>query len=621
MGAQAFVLSSQFRPKCITSTMFRFFGTLVAAASAGDVRKVISSRDAFPKAWHQVSRADGRHPIEFTIALKQTNLDKLESKFWAVSTPGSTEWQNFMSIEDIDAMIAPLTEHKYAVTTWLADLPGAIVTDRGDSIKVRAPARAVEQLFDTELHLFTHEAGHMIARTLGDVSLPANVAGAVDLVSGLTDFPMHGPKSLHRETVAQNTVKPAVIPESLKKMYSIPAGLDATGISQSVAEFQDDSSYNKQDLQTFFNQTDEAADTVYDIVGPYSGTYPDMEATLDTQYMMGVSESPEMFYWTTPGWQYEWANNFYSATKYPESVSISWGWAESGQCSSGIAESECTTLGVDAAGYVARTNTEFQKIGLKGTSLFAASGDSGANGRTDGECTGTVLHASFPGSSPYITTVGATQLSNPEYNLDVTPAACTALASQSFNCASGGTEVAVSQPVAGFTSGGGFSTYTPRPSYQDTAVQGYLSSGVELPPSTYFNSSNRGYPDVAALGNNFAVYLSSYGGWTTVGGTSAASPTFASIAGYLNALSVNKTGKPLGFMNPLLYKMAAEQASTFTDVVSGDNKCTEDGCFSTCKGYLCTKGWDPVTGLGTPVLTEMITYVEAQLAARASVMV
>jgi len=231
-----------------------------------------------------------------------------------------------------------------------------------------------------------------------------------------------------------------------------------------------------------------------------------------------------------------------------------------------------------------------------------------------------VLHASFPGSSPYITTVGATQFSEPEYKLDTTPAACTALGS-SYKCASGGKEVAVSQPVAGFTSGGGFSTYTPRPSYQDSAVEGYLKSGVVLPPSSYFNSSNRGYPDVAALGNGFAVYLNSYGGWTTVGGTSASSPTFAAIAGYLNSVSVNKTGKPLGFMNPLLYKMAAAQPSAFTDIVSGDNKCTESGCFSTCKGYECTTGWDPVTGLGTPVLTEMLQYVEAQLDAKASVAV
>merc|ERR1712048_1081698 len=51
----------------------------------------------------------------------------------------------------------------------------------------------------------------------------------------------------------------------------------------------------------------------------------------------------------------------------------------------------------------------------------AASGDSGANGRTDGACTGTVMHASFPGSSPYITAVGATQFPTPEYNLDTNP--------------------------------------------------------------------------------------------------------------------------------------------------------------------------------------------------------
>merc|ERR1711934_17351 len=155
----------------------------------------------------------------------------------------------------------------------------------------------------------------------------------------------------------------------------------------------------------------------------------------------------------------------YSTKTIPESVSISWGWAESGQCQSGIAETQCTTLGVDAAGYVSRTNTEFQKIGLRGTSLFAASGDSGANGRTDGECTGTVLHASFPGSSPYITAVGATQFSDPQYDLSIDPQACTALGA-TYKCASGGTEVAVSSQVAGFTSGGGFSTYTAMPSYQ-----------------------------------------------------------------------------------------------------------------------------------------------------------
>lgn len=82
-------------------------------------------------------------------------------------------------------------------------------------------------------------------------------------------------------------------------------------------------------------------------------------------------------------------------------VSISWGWSEEQQCgNSGIVEPECQTLGVDNQQYVTRVNTEFQKIGLRGVSLFVASGDSGANGRSDPECTDNSLHASFPASSP-----------------------------------------------------------------------------------------------------------------------------------------------------------------------------------------------------------------------------
>ena len=36
------------------------------------------------------------------------------------------------------------------------------------------------------------------------------------------------------------------------------------------------------------------------------------------------------------------------------------------------------------------------------------------------------------------------------------------------------------------------------------------------------------------------------------GGTSMASPIFAAVASLLNEIAVSKTGKPLGFLNPLL---------------------------------------------------------------------
>merc|ERR1719146_290357 len=138
---------------------------------------------------------------------------------------------------------------------------------------------------------------------------------------------------------------------------------------------------------------------------------------------------------------YQWSHNFFNADKVPDEVSISWGWAEDQQCTAGISQPECKTLGVDSEQYVARVNTEFQKIGLRGVSLFVASGDSGANGRSDGTCTDTKLHASFPGSSPYVTTVGATMLQDPKFELEKAPAACSALGT-SYKCASGGLEVA-----------------------------------------------------------------------------------------------------------------------------------------------------------------------------------
>merc|ERR1711964_971675 len=137
------------------------------------------------------------------------------------------------------------------------------------------------------------------------------------------------------------------------------------------------------------------------------------------------------------------------------------------------------------------------------------------------------------------------------------------------------------------------------PSYQKTAVGDYLSNkDVSLPPSSYYSPKNRGYPDVSAMGHNFVVYVQ--GEAEAVGGTSAASPSFAGLVALLNSESIAKNGKPLGFLNPLLYQMQAAESSTFKDVTTGSNACTEDGCASTCEGFSAEVGWDPVTGLGQP---------------------
>ena len=78
-----------------------------------------------------------------------------------------------------------------------------------------------------------------------------------------------------------------------------------------------------------------------------------------------------------------------------------------------------------------------------------------------------------------------------------------------------------------------------------------------------------------------------------VGGTSASSPAFAGMVSLLNEARF-KAGKPqMGFLNPFLYGVAA---SALNDITSGANS----GCGFSDPGYSAVKGWDPVTGLGTP---------------------
>jgi len=443
----------------------------------------------------------------------------------------------------------------------------------------------------------------------GPHSVPVSVRAAIDFVEGISEFPMHR-SSVKRDRPKATTKTAVIAPQTLEKLYSIPKMSADSKVSQGPAEFQGEPPYNKADLKSFFEGMDIPDETVSKIVGPFNGTFPGIESTLDIQYIMGVGQNQVDWYWTSDNWMYTWAQSFAKHETLPDAVSMSWGWAEDAQCSAMLAQSVCSTLGIDSEQYVARVNTEFQKIGLRGVSLIVCTQDSGANGKTDMGCTGKKLHAAFPGSSPYVTAVGATMLIDAEFELENPPKACSALG-DTYECASGGKEVAVSFAEASFTSGGGFSTYHPMPSYQKEAVNAYLKAeSSKLPPASYFNASNRAFPDISANGNNFLINAE---GWTLVGGTSASTPTIAGIAARLNDLSYKKTGKPLGFLSPLIYQMYKEAPEAFTDITIGSNKCTEEGCLPTCQGYECAKGWDPVTGLGTPVADKMMAYVESIL--------
>ena len=582
---------------------------LVALALAKD--KLLGTRtlENTPSEWTMVGPVDASHRLTFILALEQQNLGKLEKLFWEVADPDHESYRNFMSIEEITALVAPSVHVQKKVMRWLVKHGAEDLENHGDAIYAKATVAVASKLFKTEFRTFQHESGKTLVRQFGSFVIPKDVAHHVEMVAGLSEFPT--PRFTFKPSPESPEVLVSIAPQTVQTIYKTGSAQVMKNSSVGVIEFEDQY-YSPTDLSNFAQQFGVRIPplTANHIVGSNDPTNPQIEATLDIQYVLGVGHNAQGWFWieADPVWLYGFSTHMFTTKSVPLVNSISYGWNEEAQCQDGIGGAECQQLGLGNTAYVQRINIEFQKIGLRGITLISASGDSGANGRTDPDCSEDHLNPVFPGCSPFITSVGATQISaaSGQANLPNPPAGCSGM-----NCASGGTEECVSFNQANFASGGGFSDIAPTPAHQKAAVQAYLNSGVALPPASYFNAAGRGFPDLAAFGSN--VLILSGGQIQQVGGTSCSSPIVAGIVSLLNDHVISASGKPLGFISPLLYKMASAHPAAFTDIVKGDNKCTESGCSSGCTGFEATKGWDPVSGLGTPVYPEMLKYIKAQV--------
>lgn len=91
---------------------------------------------------------------------------------------------------------------------------------------------------------------------------------------------------------------------------------------------------------------------------------------------------------------------------------------------------------------------------------------------------------------------------------------------------------------------------------------------------------------------------------------SAAAPTFAAIVADLNSIRLAANKSALGFLNPWIYSL---NQTGFTDIVNGGS----NGClggetwlgrstpYVPYASWNATPGWDPVTGLGTPLFSTL----------------
>ena len=153
----------------------------------------------------------------------------------------------------------------------------------------------------------------------------------------------------------------------------------------------------------------------------------------------------------------------------------------------------------------------------------------------------------------------------------------------------------------GITSGGGFSVFYTRPSWQDAAVTTYFKNAIAegKNPVGGYAAGGRGYPDISLAGANYFIWLlrsdQPNGFLGGVAGTSASCPVAAAFISNINAGRLAAGKGSVGWFNPTLNLYASQFTN---DVTSGNNKCYIGG--PPCNtGFSATKGWDPASGWGS----------------------
>ena len=148
-----------------------------------------------PAGWTEVGTPAEDDTLVLQIALKQQNLDELDARILAVSTPGNALYGQYMDGDAIAAMLAPSSDASPAVLAWLG---GAGVTDAysdGANINFSTTVCTANKILSTTFNYYEN-AGIQKLRTTG-YSVPDDLQTHIDLITPTTYF---------GKTVPQNVI-------------------------------------------------------------------------------------------------------------------------------------------------------------------------------------------------------------------------------------------------------------------------------------------------------------------------------------------------------------------------------------------------------------------------------
>ena len=526
-------------------------------------------------------------PMEHMIMSLQVPAGKqaaLAAFLKDLHNPASADYHRWLTPDEFGAQFGPSVEDVSAVTAWLSSHGFQVesVAKSRTWINFSGDVSRVERTFKTNIAMIrvgdkTYNANE------SDPSIPR---GLSDLVSGIVSLHNIPRRTKHNgaKPFASNDAVPNytsgsshyLAPGDFAAIYNLnplySAGLDGTGQSIAIVGRTHPASTNWSSFRSKMGLPANAPQVIVNGPDPGDlGSGEDTEANLDVEWSGAVAKNATVKFVTSKSTnstdgvdlsaQYIVANNLAPV------MSLSFG-----SCESDMGASENAFY-----------NNLWSQAAAQGITVLVSTGDSGAAGCSDPSgATGSGKGVNGLASTPFNVAVGGTQFSEGggTYWNSVNSSSDTSalgyipeVAWNESGSVTGGSGL--------WATGGGVSQVYVKPTWQ-------TAPGVP-------QDGRRDLPDVALSAAGHDSYLIVTGGTlSSVGGTSAAAPSFAGLM----ALLVQKTGQRQGNVNARLYQLASSQyasggTSVFHDVVSGNNSVPG------VTGFAGAAGYDLATGLGS----------------------
>ncbi|KAF2726224.1 subtilisin-like protein [Polychaeton citri CBS 116435] len=578
-------------------TLAPFLGA--AAAIATSSLNLMEQLTDVPRDWHRVGRPLPSTRINLRIAMTSPNEALFEQTLYDISSPENPRYGQHLKREELKAMLRPHAEATQAVLTWLktVGISSDVIIDDGDWINFIATVEQAEELLDTRFGVFRNKVQHVDkVRTL-QYSVPEQLHKYIDMIQPTTRFDqLHAESAMPFEVQKLGAVgslsdaldvscNDSITPACLQDLYNIHGQAKLNNESVGFAAFNNflDEYPRYADLAAFEAEYATFANGENFTWTSINGGKLDQnyegdsgEANLDVQYILSTGYPVPIHAYSTAG-----LGPLKPDLDQPEGPGQNEPYLDFlqyilAQPDHELPHTLSTSYGEDEQSVPLRYRKKvcnlFGQLGARGVSVIFSSGDTGVGSAcqtNDGKNTTRFLPI-FPAACPYVTSVGATHNVEPERAI--------------------------------YFSSGGFSDTWKRPAYQEKAVREYLEILGDRWEGLY-NPHGRGFPDVAAQGYHFHVI--DQGSESLISGTSASAPTFAGVVSLLNGARVQAGKKPLGFLNPWIYSAGYKGLNDVVD--GGATGCTGTDIYSGLDApyvpyasWNATKGWDPVTGYGTP---------------------